>query len=105
MAHVEAVNAAVGSALRLLQVHAASPAEIAKVRALQAEKQAAANVILRREETAATRSLANTAKILASNPTLMRLKELEALRELAEQVDSVTLYAGVDPATLPSLSS
>eukprot|EP01046_Picozoa_sp_COSAG06_P081060 COSAG06_NODE_28262_length_577_cov_2.267782_1_plen_46_part_01 len=41
MAHVEAVNAAVGSALRLLQAHAASPAEIAKVRALQAEKQAA----------------------------------------------------------------
>ncbi|MBL8953553.1 MAG: slipin family protein, partial [Myxococcaceae bacterium] len=43
---------------------------------LQAQKEAEANVILRREETAATRSLAQTAKVLAENPLLVRLKEL-----------------------------
>jgi regulator of protease activity HflC (stomatin/prohibitin superfamily) len=58
---------------------------------IQAEKQAAANVILRREETAATRSLANTARLLEANPTLMRLKELEALEKIADHVGDVTL--------------
>ncbi len=60
---------------------------------LEAEKRAAANVILRREETAATRSLANTAKLLAESPTLMRLKELEAWKEIAERVGHVTVVA------------
>ena len=49
-------------------------------RVIEAEKAAAANVILRREEAAATRSMANTAKVMADNPTLMRLKELESLK-------------------------
>ena len=70
---------------------------------IQAEKQAAANVILRREETAATRSLANTAKILAQHPTLMRLKELEAMTEMAQHVEGVHLYAGLDPSSLPKI--
>ena len=60
---------------------------------IEAEKRAAANVILRREETAATRSLANTAKLLEQNPTLLRLKELEAWKEIAERVDQLTLVA------------
>lgn len=47
-----------------------------------AEKQAQANLIRRREETAAARSQANTAKLLAENPTLARIKELEALQEI-----------------------
>ena len=46
-------------------------------RVIEAEKEAAANVILRREETAATRSLANTARVMAEHPVLLRLKELE----------------------------
>ena len=37
----------------------------------------------RREETAAMRSQANTAKLLADNPTLMRLRELEVLEKVA----------------------
>ena len=41
-----------------------------------ARKEAEALAIRRREEVAATRSQANTAKLLASNPVLMRLKEL-----------------------------
>lgn len=53
---------------------------------IEAEKEAAANVILRREETAATRSLANTAKVMAEQPILLRLKELESLKEIASRV-------------------
>jgi regulator of protease activity HflC (stomatin/prohibitin superfamily) len=45
----------------------------------EARKVAEANLITRREETAALRSQANTAKLLAENPTLMRLRELEVL--------------------------
>ena len=37
-------------------------------RVIEAQKEAEANVILRREETAATRSMAQTAKVLGENP-------------------------------------
>src|SRR5262249_38324725 len=53
-------------------------------RVIEAEKAAAANVILRREEAAATRLMANTARIMAQEPVLLRLKELETLKEMAE---------------------
>jgi regulator of protease activity HflC (stomatin/prohibitin superfamily) len=49
----------------------------------EAKKAAEANLIVRREETAAMRSQANTAKILQDNPTLMRLRELEVLERVA----------------------
>jgi regulator of protease activity HflC (stomatin/prohibitin superfamily) len=49
----------------------------------EARKAAEANLIVRREETAAMRSQANTAKLLQDNPTLMRLRELEALEKVA----------------------
>lgn len=49
----------------------------------EAKKAAEANLIVRREETAAMRSQANTARLLAENPTLMRLRELEALEKIA----------------------
>ena len=49
----------------------------------EAKKAAEANLIARREETAAIRSQANTAKLLADNPTLMRLRELEVLEKIA----------------------
>ena len=49
----------------------------------EAKKAAEANLIARREETAAMRSQANTAKVLAENPTLMRLRELEVLEKVA----------------------
>jgi regulator of protease activity HflC (stomatin/prohibitin superfamily) len=60
---------------------------------IEADKRAAANAILRREETAATRSLMNTAKLLEQNPTLLRLKELEAWKEIAESVEHVSVIA------------
>lgn len=49
----------------------------------EAKKAAEANLIVRREETAAMRSQANTAKLLVENPTLMRLRELEVLEKIA----------------------
>ncbi len=52
-------------------------------RVTEARKAAEANLIARREETAAIRSQANTAKLLDANPTLMRLRELEVLEKVA----------------------
>ncbi len=52
-------------------------------RVTEAKKAAEANLIARREETAAMRSQANTAKLLTDNPTLMRLRELEVLEKIA----------------------
>jgi len=49
----------------------------------EAKKAAEANLIARREETAAMRSQANTAKLLESNAALMRLRELEVLEKIA----------------------
>jgi regulator of protease activity HflC (stomatin/prohibitin superfamily) len=49
----------------------------------EAKKAAEANLIARREETAAIRSQANTARLLQENPTLMRLRELEVLEKVA----------------------
>ena len=63
-------------------------------RVIGAQKEAEANVILRREETAATRSMAQTAKVLAENPLLVRLKELEAYKDLAAKVGQVHLVLG-----------
>jgi len=51
-------------------------------RVIAATKEAEANLIKRREETAAARSQANTAKLLAENPQLARLKELEMLQQI-----------------------
>ncbi len=63
---------------------------------VQAEKIAQANVIKRREETSATRSLLNTAKLMDDNPTLKRLKELEVLEKVSEKVDRLTVFGGLD---------
>ncbi|QOY85334.1 slipin family protein [Paludibaculum fermentans] len=60
-----------------------------------AEKQAQANIIRRREETAATRSLLNTARLMEENPLLVRLKELETLERVVEKVDRVTVTDGL----------
>lgn len=63
---------------------------------VQAEKAAQANVIKRREETAATRSLLNTARLMDENPTLLRLKELETLEKVTDKVDRLTVFGGLD---------
>lgn len=58
---------------------------------LIAEKKAQANIIARREETAATRSLLNTAKLLEENAMLLKLKEMEYIERIAEKVGSISL--------------
>jgi len=63
---------------------------------IEAEKAAAANVILRREDAAATRNMAQTAKVIAENPVLMRLKELETMKDIAEKIDEIKLVMGAD---------
>ena len=63
---------------------------------VEAEKSAQANLIRRREETAATRALQNTARMLDQSPTLLRLKELEALERVTERVDRITVFGGLE---------
>jgi regulator of protease activity HflC (stomatin/prohibitin superfamily) len=53
----------------------------------EAKKAAEANLITRREETAAIRSQLNAARILESNPTLMRLRELEVLEKVTDKAN------------------
>jgi regulator of protease activity HflC (stomatin/prohibitin superfamily) len=67
---------------------------LAKV--VEAEKAAMANVIRRREETAATRSLLNTARVMEDNPTALRLKELETLEKVTEKIDRISVFGGLD---------
>ena len=61
-----------------------------------AEKQAQANLIRSREETAATRSLLNTAKLMEDNPLLLRLKELESIEKIADKVEKITVVGGLN---------
>lgn len=61
---------------------------------VEAERVAKANLIRRQEETAATRSLLNTAKLMDDNPLLLRLKELESLERLVEKVGRIDLHTG-----------
>ena len=63
---------------------------------VQAEKSAQANVIRRREEANATRSLLNTARLIEESPVLMRLKELEALEKVTEKIGNLTVFGGLD---------
>jgi regulator of protease activity HflC (stomatin/prohibitin superfamily) len=67
---------------------------LAKV--VEADKVALANVIRRREETAATRSLLNTARVMEDNPTALRLKELETLEKVTEKIDRISVFGGLD---------
>jgi regulator of protease activity HflC (stomatin/prohibitin superfamily) len=59
---------------------------------LIAEKKAQANIIMRREETASTRSLLNTAKLMEDNPVLLKLKEMEYVERIADKVNSISVH-------------
>lgn len=74
------------------------PGEMREIlnRVVAAEKEAQANLIRRREETAATRSLLNTAKLMEDNPVLVRLKELETLEKLVGKVEHLTVSGGFE---------
>jgi regulator of protease activity HflC (stomatin/prohibitin superfamily) len=58
---------------------------------LVAEKKAQANTIMRREETASTRSLLNTAKLMEENAMLYKLKEMEYVEKIADKINSLSL--------------
>lgn len=63
---------------------------------VEAQKEAEANLIKRREETQAMRSLHNTAKMMENSPVLLRLKELEALERITTKIDKISVYGGLD---------
>ncbi len=58
---------------------------------LIAEKKAQANVIMRREETASTRSLLNTAKLMEDNAMLWKLKEMEYVEKIADKISNISV--------------
>lgn len=58
---------------------------------LVAEKRAQANIITRREETASTRSLLNTAKLMEDNSMLFKLKEMEYVEKISEKISTISL--------------
>lgn len=58
---------------------------------LVAEKKAQANIIMRREETASTRSLLNTAKLMEENSMLWKLKEMEYVEKIADKISSISV--------------
>ena len=63
---------------------------------VEAQKLAEANLIKRQEETQATRSLHNTAKVMEGNPILLRLKELEVLEKITARINTLNVYGGLD---------
>jgi archaellum component FlaF (FlaF/FlaG flagellin family) len=58
---------------------------------LVAEKKAQANSIMRREETAAVRSMLNTAKLMEDNDMLWKLKEMEYVEKIADKIGEITI--------------
>lgn len=61
---------------------------------LVVEKKAQANSIMRREETASTRSLLNTAKLMEENEMLWKLKEMEYVEKIADKIGEITISGG-----------
>lgn len=64
-----------------------------------AQKEAEANLIKRREETAAARSQANTARLYAENPVLVRIREMEALEKILSGAKATFVFGQGDLAT------
>lgn len=69
------------------------PGEVREImnEVLVAQKKAQANMITRREETASTRSLLNTAKLMEDNSMLYKLKEMEYIEKIADRIGAITL--------------
>jgi len=69
------------------------PGEVKEImnQVLIAEKKAQANIIMRREETASTRSLLNTAKLMEENNMLFKLKEMEYVEKIADKISNISV--------------
>jgi len=70
------------------------------IKTAEAERTAQAALITAREELAATRCQLNTAKLIAENPSILRLKELQVMAELAKKSGN-TFVIGSAPFTKP----
>lgn len=72
------------------------PGEVKEImnQVLVAQKKAQANIVTRREETASTRSLLNTAKLMEENEMLFKLKEMEFIEKIAENIETMSLNGG-----------
>jgi regulator of protease activity HflC (stomatin/prohibitin superfamily) len=60
---------------------------------IEAQRAGRAALVTAREEVAATRARANTAQLLQSNPMLLRLREMEALAEVAGGMGNTVVIA------------
>jgi regulator of protease activity HflC (stomatin/prohibitin superfamily) len=99
LAHIKAKTADVGISIADVGVKdIILPGDMKTILAqvVEAEKAAQANSIRRREETAATRSMLNTAKVMEDNPTALRLKELETLEKITENVGNLSVFGGLE---------
>jgi hypothetical protein len=47
-----------------------------------------------REETASTRSLLNTARLMEDNAMLFKLKEMEYVEKIADKINTISLSGG-----------
>jgi regulator of protease activity HflC (stomatin/prohibitin superfamily) len=97
--HLKAGFEAIGIAVKSVGVKdIILPGEMKELlgKVVEAEKAAQANVIRRREETNATRSLLNTAKVMETNSVALRLKELETLEKVTEKIGNISVYGGLD---------
>lgn len=72
------------------------PGEVKEImnQVLIAEKKAQANAIARREETASTRTMLNTAKLMEDNAVLLKLKEMEYVEKIADKIGEIKLSSG-----------
>jgi hypothetical protein len=72
------------------------PGEVREImnQVLVAQKKAQANIITRREETASTRSLLNTARLMEENSMLFKLKEMEYVEKIADKINTISLSGG-----------
>lgn len=71
------------------------PADLERIfsKVVEAQRTAQASLITAREELAITRTQANTAKMLENNPTLLRMKELQSLSEMASKQGQLVVVA------------
>jgi len=84
------------------------PGEIKAILAktLEAERAARSSLITAREELAAARCHANTARLITENPVILRLKELQTISELGKKSSNTIIFAssGDLPKSLVSLA-
>ena len=80
------------------------PGEVKRMLAQEAEAERAgrAALIAARSETATTRNLVNAARLMADNPALMRLKEIQSLAEVAREPGNTVVLTLPLPCSPPS---